>query len=137
MSIFCSEKSIIESLFSTDRAQILGWLQNILHNILTVSSIRLCRILSFLSPISVNSYSFVRAQLKLYNFCVPFTHSLESFLPPYLQFPSMLNICQHGTYDNTLEVVTHMSIFLLACEILEDRVHVVLIFYPQHFSLCL
>lgn len=78
----------------------------------------------------MNSYSFVRVQLKLYNFYVPFTHSLESFLLPHLWCPSMLDICQHGTYNNTLEVVIYMSIFLLDCEILEDRVHVVLIFYP-------
>lgn len=129
MSIFFSEKNVIDSLFSTDRAQILVWLQNILHNILTVSSIRLFRISLFFLP-SLNSYSFVRAQLKLYNFCVPFTHSLECFLLPHLWFPSMLDICQHGAYDNTLEVIIHMSMFLLDCEILEDRVHIVLIFYP-------
>lgn len=34
------KKNVTESLFPIDRAQILGWLQNILHSILTVPSSR-------------------------------------------------------------------------------------------------
>lgn len=66
---------------------------------------------SFLSPTCPASAAlFVRAQLKR-----QLLHSLYKspgdFLLPDRGFPSMLYTCPYSTYDPSLELVIHMSVF--------------------------
>ena len=120
---FSAQNHISESMFPTDTAQTLGWLYNILPNRFIFSSIGLCWDSLFPLPPAWWILAHLSEPSWKYNFCISFTaySPPESFLLPYLWFPSMLYLLPYSTYNYRLELVIHMSIFLLVCKILEDR----------------